>query len=90
MAVKCEKSWIRYWGAVAIAQVAGFSVWRGRPIPRLQLAKKYSTAGVERREGHPSRGGWKAVLPTLPQKGRARGAKLTCVEAPDGACGTLE
>ena len=51
------KTVISYSGAVAIAQVARFPVWRGKPIPRLQLAKKYNTAGVERCEGHPSRGG---------------------------------
>jgi hypothetical protein len=80
---------ISYRGVVAIAQVAMVYGLRIKPITGVQHAEKYSTAGVERREGHPSKAGWRVVPPTLPYKSRARGVKLTWLGAIDGAVGTL-
>ncbi len=58
---------ISYSGAVAIAQVAANYGVHVKPITgRQQAKKKHSTAGVERREGSPSKGGWRAAPPTLP------------------------
>ena len=66
VALRVDNSVIRYWGTVAIARVAMFYGMRVRSITELQRAKKFSTADVERREGHPSKGGLRAVPPTLP------------------------
>ena len=60
------KTVFSYSGAMAIAQVAIFYGARVKPITERQQAKKHSTAGVERREGSPSKGGWREVPPTLP------------------------
>ncbi len=57
---------INYSGVVAIAQVAMNYGVRVKPITGRQQAKKHNTAGVERREGSPSKGGWRAVPPTFP------------------------
>ena len=66
MALILAKTVISYSGAVAIAQVAMNYGVRVKPITGRQQAKKHTTAGVERREGNPSKGGWRAVPPTLP------------------------
>ena len=57
MALRQDISVIRYRGVVAIAQVAMFYGMRVKPITGVQHAEKYSTASVERRGGHPSKGG---------------------------------
>ena len=57
---------ISYTGAVAIAQVTMNYGVRVKPITGRQQAEKLITAGVERREGSPSKGRWREVPPTLP------------------------
>ena len=74
LALNVDTSVIRYLGAVAIARVAVFYGMRVKPITELQRAEKYSTAGVERREGHPSKEWWRAVPPTPPLKGQGKGS----------------
>ena len=44
--------------------------------------KMHRTERLVRRKGRPSREGWRAVLPTLPWKGRVRGEALALFLAP--------
>ena len=66
VALRQDITVISYWGAVTIAQVAMFYGMLIKLITRVQHAKKYSTAAVERCEGHPSKGRWRVVPPPLP------------------------
>ena len=66
VALRKDITVINYWGAVAIAQVVMFYGLLIQPITGVRHAEKYITAGVERREGHPSKGGRWVVPPILP------------------------
>ncbi len=66
VALMVDSSVIRYWGAVAIARVAVFYGVRVKLSTELQRAKKCSTADVERRGGHPSKGRWRVAPLALP------------------------
>ena len=57
VALVMEISVIRYSGAMSIARVVLFYGVRIKPSTELQPAEKCITADVERRGGHPSKGG---------------------------------